>query len=98
MGKIFTVVIILALVLGICGPSFGNDEIGRYQVIANPVQSILVDTVTGQTWHLDSVTLIRGEPSAVVWVPMPYWAGSDELSLFPPKSKKGTYPMKEQRD
>jgi len=52
MKKVFAVVITLAMVLGICGPSFGNDEdkeVGRFQVVnLQSIQThplfILVDT------------------------------------------------------
>ena len=98
MKKIFTVVI-FAFVLGICGPSFGNDEVERYQAIpmVQIATLILVDTVTGQAWHcfVNPAAWKAGETP--VCHPLNYKAGPDELSLFPSKGKKAIKPDKELR-
>lgn len=47
-------------------------EIGRFTIIHSPQverDTMLVDTVTGQTWQLVSMTAFKGDPLA--WQPVP---------------------------
>ena len=83
MKKVLRVTIILAMVLGTYGPSFGNDEVkavGRFHAVKLSERGLffLVDTVTGQTWMLEV-----NKSKLWRWIPVFFENGS----MLPPKAE-----------
>jgi hypothetical protein len=75
-----TAVALVGLVLAASGSSEGQAlEVGRYQMVAVPAsqsqtfpQTLLLDTVTGQTWILYHET-----GQSIEWLPLRFSAGKD---------------------
>jgi hypothetical protein len=47
-------------------------EVGRFTIIHSPQteqDTMLIDTVTGETWELDAMVSLKGDPRA--WIPVP---------------------------
>lgn len=70
-------------------PPRPNSEVGRYTIIHSPhieKDTMLLDTVTGQTWRLVVVTDSVGDPNA--WEPVYRLDTLADYAKLPPPKKK----------
>jgi hypothetical protein len=83
MKRLIMSVIVLGLASPITSVVAQEREIGRYQIVMNPVlaqSTFLLDTVSGQVWQLTKFGALEGEPLA--WAPMSRLDSSEDYQKF----------------